>query len=90
MGTQRCLSVWDAIEDTPAQARGHEAAFSADDDAKSHVARSGVSRSEAARLLGVTQLRISDLMRGRIEAFSLDKLVDMTAAARLNAGCKRE
>jgi predicted XRE-type DNA-binding protein len=33
--------------------------------------------------LGVTQPRVSDLVRGRIELFSLDMLVDMAAAVGL-------
>jgi predicted XRE-type DNA-binding protein len=34
---------------------------------------------EAAHLLGVTQPRVSDLMRGRIDLFSIDTLIDMLA-----------
>jgi predicted XRE-type DNA-binding protein len=39
---------------------------------KDHIARTGLNQSEAAKLLGVTQPRISDLMRGKIELFGLD------------------
>lgn len=39
---------------------------------------------EAAKLLGVTQPRISDLMRGKINLFGLDALVNMAAAAGLH------
>jgi predicted XRE-type DNA-binding protein len=39
----------------------------------------GVKQAEAAELLGVTQPRISDLMRGRIDLFSIDTLIDMLA-----------
>lgn len=35
----------------------------------------------AAKLLGVSQPRVSDLVRGRIELFSLDGLVSMLAHA---------
>ncbi len=35
----------------------------------------------AAKLLGVTQPRVSDLVRGRIELFSIDGLVSMLAHA---------
>jgi predicted XRE-type DNA-binding protein len=48
---------------------------------KDHIARTGLSQSEAAKLLGVTQPRISDLMRGKIELFGLDTLVNMIGAA---------
>lgn len=40
-----------------------------------------LTQAKAARLLGVTQPRISDLVRGRIDLFSIDSLVDMLARA---------
>jgi predicted XRE-type DNA-binding protein len=48
-----------------------------------HLTRSGMSQAEAAKLFGVTQPRISDLMRGKINLFGLDALVNMTVAAGL-------
>ncbi len=42
----------------------------------------GLTQSAAAELFGVTQPRISDLVRGKIELFSIDGLVDMLARAR--------
>lgn len=41
----------------------------------------GLTQAKAAGLLGVTQPRISDLVRGRIDFFSIDGLVDMSARA---------
>lgn len=41
----------------------------------------GLTQAEAARLFGVTQPRISNLVRGRIDLFSIDTLVDMLARA---------
>ena len=38
-----------------------------------------LTQTAAARLFGVTQPRMSDLVRGKIELFSLDTLVDMLA-----------
>ena len=43
------------------------------------IAARGLKQAEAAKLLGVTQLRVSDLMRGRIDLFSIDTLIDMLA-----------
>ena len=40
-----------------------------------------LTQAEAARVFGVTQPRISDLVRGRIDLFSIDTLVDMLARA---------
>ena len=39
----------------------------------------GLKQAEAAKLLRVTQPRVSDLLRGRIELFSSDTLIDMLA-----------
>ena len=41
----------------------------------------GLTQAEAAKLLHVTQPRISDLMRGKIERFSIDTLVEMLSRA---------
>ena len=38
-----------------------------------------LTQAEAAKLFGVTQPRISNLVRGRIDLFSIDTLVDMLA-----------
>lgn len=40
-----------------------------------------LTQTEAAKLLGVTQPRISNLVRGRIDLFSIDILIDMLARA---------
>ena len=41
----------------------------------------GLKQAEAARLLRVSQPRVSDLMKGKIELFSVDTLIDMLAQA---------
>ena len=45
------------------------------------IAARGLTQKEAAALFGVTQPRVSDLVRGKITLFSLDTLVDMLAHA---------
>jgi predicted XRE-type DNA-binding protein len=45
------------------------------------VKRSGVTQTEAARALGITQPRLNDLLRGKIDKFSLDALVNMLGRA---------
>jgi len=37
----------------------------------------GLTQAQAARLFGVTQPRISDLVRGKIDRFSVDTLIEM-------------
>jgi len=41
------------------------------------IASRGLKQREAAKLLGVSQPRVSDLLRGRIDLFSTDVLIDM-------------
>lgn len=41
----------------------------------------GITQTEAAERFGVRQPRISDLVRGKIELFSIDALINMLAAA---------
>ncbi|MFT5367604.1 MAG: putative XRE-type DNA-binding protein [Candidatus Latescibacterota bacterium] len=44
----------------------------------------GLKQSEAAELFGVTQPRISDLVRGKVALFSIDALVNMLGHAGLH------
>ena len=43
------------------------------------IAARGLRQAEAAKILGVTQPRVSDLLRGRIDLFSTDAIIDMLA-----------
>ena len=45
-----------------------------------------LKQAEAAKILRVTQPRVSDLLRGRIDLFSTDSLIDMLA--RLGVGVR--
>lgn len=83
MSGERFESVWDAIEDTPARAENMKLRSALMIALKDHIAQAGVSQAEAAKRLGVTQPRISDLMRGRIGLFGLDTLFNMAVAAGL-------
>jgi predicted XRE-type DNA-binding protein len=44
-----------------------------------------LTQARAASLLGVSQPRVSDLVRGKIELFSIDTLVQMLARAGIRA-----
>lgn len=45
------------------------------------IERRGLTQAAAAKLLGVTQPRVSDLVRGKIERFSVDSLIAMLGHA---------
>jgi predicted XRE-type DNA-binding protein len=46
----------------------------------SEIEKRKLTQKEAARLLSITQPRVSDLTRGKIDLFSIDTLVDLLAA----------
>jgi predicted XRE-type DNA-binding protein len=81
MSQQQFASVWDAIEDTPEEAENMKLRSSLMMALKKYLTRTELSQAQAAKLFGVTQPRISDLMRGKINLFGLDALVNMAAAA---------
>jgi predicted XRE-type DNA-binding protein len=47
-----------------------------------------MTQAEAAKILAVTQARVSDIKRGKISSFSLDLLVRLAARAGLNPKLK--
>ena len=81
---QRYGSVWDAIEDTPIEAENMKLRSVLMMALKNHLTRAEMTQAQAARLFGVTQPRVSDLMRGKINLFGLDALVNMVTAAGLH------
>jgi predicted XRE-type DNA-binding protein len=83
MSDERFASVWDAIEETPAEAENMKLRSVLMIALKQHIEHQGWSQREAARRLGVTQPRVSDLTRGKIDLFGLDTLVNMAVAAGL-------
>lgn len=81
----RCYaSVWDAIEGTPAEVENMKLRSELMMALKKHITHTEMSQAQVAKRLGVTQPRVSDLMRGKINLFGLDALVNMAAAAGLH------
>jgi predicted XRE-type DNA-binding protein len=83
MSNERFASVWDDVEDTAEGAENMKLRSKLMIALKQHLTRTGVSQSEAAKTLRVTQPRVSDLMRGKINLFDLDSLVNMATSAGL-------
>jgi len=77
MSKKRFQSVWDAIEDTAQDAAAMRARADLMLQLQEHLRTRKLSQSEVAKLLKVTQPRVSDLMRGRIDLFSTDMLIEM-------------
>ena len=81
MKSQKFTSVWDAIEDTPQAASSLRARSTLMMELTHLIEQRGMTQAQAAELFGVTQPRVSDLMRGKINLFSLDMLMDMACTA---------
>jgi predicted XRE-type DNA-binding protein len=50
-------------------------------DLRLFIQSSGMTQTEAAEKLGIAQSRVSDLMRGKWERFSLEMLITLEARA---------
>ena len=77
---QEFASVWDALADTPEEAANLTARSDLMIQISEIVKKAGWTQLEAAKRCGVSQPRINDLLRGRIERFSLDALVNIATA----------
>ena len=77
---ERYNSVWDAIMDTPQEALNMKLRADLMIQIRQAIEVNGWTQKKAAKRLNVTQPRISDLLRGKIDLFSLDMLVNMLAS----------
>jgi predicted XRE-type DNA-binding protein len=83
MARRTFASVWDALEDGAAKAANMRARSELMIAIRSRIEKWRVSQAEAARRLGLTQPRLNDLLRGRIDKFSLDALINLAQPAGL-------
>ncbi len=81
-------SVWDAIEKDPIVAANLKARSSVMIAIEQTVKSWNLSQVTAAKRLGLTQPRLNDLLRGRINKFSLDALMAVAAKAGLSVELK--
>ncbi|HBO2124689.1 TPA: XRE family transcriptional regulator [Pseudomonas aeruginosa] len=84
MTNETFASVWDAIEDTPPEAENMQMRSALMMALEKQIHDHGWTPAEAARRLGVTQSRVSGLMRGKIDEFGMDTLLNMAVAAGLH------
>ncbi|MQT13052.1 helix-turn-helix domain-containing protein [Segnochrobactrum spirostomi] len=84
MTNERFASVCDAVEDTKAAAETMTLRSALMMALDRRIKAQGWTPVEAALHPGVTQPRVSDPSRGKIDLFSLDTLVDMATAAGLH------
>ena len=90
MKYEEFASVWDAIEKDPIVAANLKARSSVMMAIEQTVKSWNLSQVTAAKRLGLTQPRLNDLLRGRINKFSLDALMTVAAKAGLSVEVKIE
>jgi len=73
-------SVWDAIEDDPVKAANLKLRAELMMAVSEYVKQSGLTQTQAAEKLATTQPRLNDVLKGRIEKCTVDRLVNMLAA----------
>lgn len=81
MKIETFADAFDALADTPAEAANLKARADLMSAIRARVKAWGVPPKEAAHRLGLTRPRLEELMRGKLDKFSLDALVGVATAA---------
>lgn len=83
MKRRKFASVWDAIEENAVDAANMRARSELMIALRTKIEGWKLNQTDAATRLGLTQPRLNDLMRGRIDKFSLDALINLARPAGL-------
>ena len=75
--SKRFASVWDALEDDPVRVENLKLRSGLMLQIAERIEDQGLTQTQAAEILRITQPRVSALLKGKINDFRLDSLVDM-------------
>lgn len=81
-------NVWDALEDDPAERESLKIKSRMMIDIEQHIKNLGITQAQAAKKMGVTQPRVSDLVNGKTDRFTIDMLITMLARLGLHVEIK--
>jgi predicted XRE-type DNA-binding protein len=81
-------NVWDALENDPAVQESLKIKSRMMIDIEQHIKNMGITQAQAAQKMGVTQPRVSDLVNGKIDRFTIDMLITMLARLGLHVEIK--
>lgn len=81
MERREFANVWDALTDTPAESANMTMRSDLLIAIQRKVGAWKVTQAEGARRLGITQPRLNDLLRSKIDKFSLDMLINVAGQA---------
>lgn len=76
-------NVWDALEDDPVERESLKVKSYLMFLVGQYIKENNLTQARAAELMGVNQPRVSDLVRGKLDLFTIDMLVDMLSRAGL-------
>jgi len=85
---ERYSSAFDALEGDPVVAKNLKVRSGLIMVLEQEIKTRGLTQKAAALLLGVSQPRVSDLMKGKIDKFSIDVLINMLAALGMDVTIK--
>jgi predicted XRE-type DNA-binding protein len=81
MEAELFADIFDALADTPAEAANMKARADLLAGIRDRVKSWDLPQEQAAVRLGLTRPRLNDLMRGKLDKFSLDALVNIATSA---------
>jgi len=79
MKQQRYKNVFEALEDDPGIAENLKIRSQLMNVLLQHISKQGLTQKQAAEVFEVNRPRVSDLIRGKIERFTVDMLITMLA-----------
>jgi len=85
---QKFKSVWDALEDDPVRAQNLKLRSALMIEIGEKINELEITQTQTAKVLCISQPRVSALLQGKIERFRLDSLVDMAHRLDLNVSIR--
>jgi predicted XRE-type DNA-binding protein len=76
-GFERFENVWDALENDPVKAENMKLRSTLIMAISERIASEGLNQTQAAKRLNISQPRVNALIKGKIEEFRLDMLVNL-------------
>jgi predicted XRE-type DNA-binding protein len=81
-------SVWDALEDDPIRRQNLKLRSELMVQVNEKLRSMGITQTEASKILCITQPRVCALLKGKIESFRLDSLIDIAHRLDLNVSIR--
>ncbi|MBU4261681.1 MAG: XRE family transcriptional regulator [Proteobacteria bacterium] len=72
-------NIWEALEEDPAERETMKIKSKMMMEIAQHIESIGITQAQSAKLMGVSQPRVSELINGKIDRFTIDMLVTMLA-----------